>query len=322
MNANLLNRKSVKNNDPERIDKKITLLTFSLDHGGAEKVCLTLSNEFARRNYETELWIINYRESSLTVELDNKIKIFKLHRKHVRNSLFPLIKLLFRRKPEKILIFHIELAVLIIVLKKLLFLKTTVIVRSINTLSRAYDYPSGIWEKYLARPVIKWILPKSDKIITQSTGMYRDMIKNFKIPPQNMVTIHNPAFNLRVNGTVKMDEKEKSITIGLAGGVTAVLVDAIFGFPLQLAASISLFWMFMGLTVFQINIYKAKDGKTVSKGKGNHFRSKKVSGNIPISNRSNKLSTSTFKKALLYFLVIIFMVTCILFLVRPFMAKG
>jgi glycosyltransferase involved in cell wall biosynthesis len=210
MNANLLNRKSVKNNDPERIDKKITLLTFSLDHGGAEKVCLTLSNEFARRNYETELWIINYRESSLTVELDNKIKIFKLHRKHVRNSLFPLIKLLFRRKPEKILIFHIELAVLIIVLKKLLFLKTTVIVRSINTLSRAYDYPSGIWEKYLARPVIKWILPKSDKIITQSTGMYRDMIKNFKIPPQNMVTIHNPAFNLRVNGTVKMDEKEKS----------------------------------------------------------------------------------------------------------------
>jgi len=196
--------------DNNRINKKITLLTFSLDHGGAEKVCLTLCNEFARRNYETELWVINYRESSLTSELDNKIKIFKLNRKHVRNSLFPLIKLLFTRRPEKILIFHIELAVLIIALKKLLFLKTTVIVRSINTLSRAYDYPSGIWEKYLARPVIKWILPKSDKTIAQSTGMYRDMIKNFKIPPQNLVTIHNPAFNLRVNGTLKMDEKEKS----------------------------------------------------------------------------------------------------------------
>jgi len=208
MSTSLLNRKSMKDNN--RINKKITLLTFSLDHGGAEKVCLTLCNEFARRNYETELWVINYRESSLTSELDNKIKIFKLNRKHVRNSLFPLIKLLFTRRPEKILIFHIELAVLIIALKKLLFLKTTVIVRSINTLSRAYDYPSGVWEKYLARPVIKWILPKSDKTIAQSTGMYRDMIKNFKIPPQNLVTIHNPAFNLRVNGTLKMDEKEKS----------------------------------------------------------------------------------------------------------------
>jgi len=200
----------MKIKDPARTDNKITFLTFSLDHGGAEKVCLTLCNEFAQRNYETELWILNFRESSLTNELNSKTKIFKLNRKHVRSSLIPLIKLLVRRRPEKILIFHIELAVLIIVLKKLLFLKTAVIVRSINTLSRAYDYPSGIWEKYLARPVIKWILPKSDKIIAQSAGMYRDMIKNFKISPQNLVTIHNPAFNLPVNKARKIDNDEKS----------------------------------------------------------------------------------------------------------------
>ncbi|MDD4107382.1 MAG: glycosyltransferase [Prolixibacteraceae bacterium] len=200
----------MKNIESDRINKKITLLTFSLDHGGAEKVCLTLSNEFARRNYETELWVINYRESSLTGELNNKIKIFNLSRKHVRNSVIPLIRLLVRQRPKRILIFHIELAILIIALKKLLFLKTAVIVRSINTLSRAYDYPSGIWEKYLARPVIKWILPRSDKIIAQSTGMYRDMIINFNIPRESLVTIHNPAYNLLVNGARKMDEDEKS----------------------------------------------------------------------------------------------------------------
>jgi len=40
--------------------------------------------------------------------------------------------------------------------------------------------------------------------------MYRDMIKNFNIPPKSLVTINNPAFNLKVNGTVKMDEKDKS----------------------------------------------------------------------------------------------------------------
>ncbi|MDD4143477.1 MAG: glycosyltransferase [Prolixibacteraceae bacterium] len=200
----------MKTNDPGLMDKKITMLTFSLDHGGAEKVCLTLCNEFVRRNYETELWIINYRESSLTVELNSKIKIFNLNRKHVRNSIVPLIKLLVRRRPKRILIFHIELAILIIALKKLLFLKTAVIVRSINTLSRAYDYPSGMWEKYLARPVIKWIIPRSDKIIAQSTGMYRDLIINFNIPIKSLVTIHNPAFNLQVNGAKKMDETVKT----------------------------------------------------------------------------------------------------------------
>ncbi|MDD4757123.1 MAG: hypothetical protein PHG29_13675, partial [Prolixibacteraceae bacterium] len=84
----------MKINDPARTDDKITFLTFSLDHGGAEKVCLTLCNEFARRNYETELWILNFRESSLTNELNSKTKIFKLNRKHVRSSLIPLIRLL------------------------------------------------------------------------------------------------------------------------------------------------------------------------------------------------------------------------------------
>lgn len=209
MSTNLLNRKFMKINDPDIIDNKITFLTFSLDHGGAEKVCLTLCNEFAQRNYDTELWIINYRESSLTGELSSKIKIFNLNRRHVRNSLIPLIRLMVRQRPKKILIFHIELAVLIIALKKLLFLKTTVFVRSINTLSRAYDYPNGIWEKYLARPVIKWILPGSDKIIVQSTGMYRDMIRNFNIPSKKLVTIHNPAFNLPVNNIMKTDDEKK-----------------------------------------------------------------------------------------------------------------
>jgi O-antigen ligase len=52
----------------------------------------------------------------------------------------------------------------------------------------------------------------------------------------------------------KMGEKGKAITISLAGGVTAVLVDALFGFPLQLAASLSLFWLFLGLSSAQINI--------------------------------------------------------------------
>jgi hypothetical protein len=38
---------------------KITILVFSLGHGGAEKVCLSLCNEFVKREFEVELWIAN-----------------------------------------------------------------------------------------------------------------------------------------------------------------------------------------------------------------------------------------------------------------------
>jgi hypothetical protein len=74
-----------------------------------------------------------------------------MHKTHVRNTVVPLTKLLLQRKPERMLVFHIELAILMIILKKLLFINTFIIARSINTLSEAFKYPNGIWEKYIAK---------------------------------------------------------------------------------------------------------------------------------------------------------------------------
>lgn len=182
------------------MENKITMLTFSLRHGGAEKVCLTLCNEFIKRGYETELWIVDNSESSLTKQLDKKVTVLPLNKKHVRNSLIPLVKLFLKRKPQRLLIFHIELAILAIILKKILFLKTIVFVRSINTLSQAFTYPKNIWEKYIAKKAIKRFLLYSDKIIAQSSGMKNDLVKTFNIPSDKILTIHNPANLFSENG--------------------------------------------------------------------------------------------------------------------------
>lgn len=176
------------------MDNKITMLVFNLNHGGAEKVCLTLSNEFVKRDYEVELWIAEISETSLTLKLDEKVAIFSLNRQNVRNCILPLAKLLFSRKPKKLLVFHIELAILAILLKKLLFLKTSILVRSINTLSQAFTYPKNLWEKYFAKAVIKRFLLYSNKIIAQSSGMRNDLVKTFNIPSDKITTIHNPAY--------------------------------------------------------------------------------------------------------------------------------
>jgi len=113
----------------------------------------------------------------------------------------------------------------------------------------------------------------------------------------------------------KMEEKQKAIVIGLAGGVTAVLIDAIFGFPLQLAASLSLFWMFLGLTAVQISISKYN-------GKENLLQKKNKTGKETHEEDDNSRNTGTIlKKSILYIIVITVMLICILFLVRPFMAR-
>ncbi len=116
----------------------------------------------------------------------------------------------------------------------------------------------------------------------------------------------------------KIDEKQQAITIGLTGGVTAVLVDAIFGFPLQLATSISLFWIFLGLSTCQVNIALQEKRSTI-------FQEKKVAvakkTGFKIVQKNISLFNSQAKKRMAYITAIILMSICLFFLVRPFVAR-
>jgi glycosyltransferase involved in cell wall biosynthesis len=195
---------------------KITILVFSLGHGGAEKVCLSLCNEFVKREFEVELWIADFKETALTKKLDSRITVFPMHKTHVRNTVVPLTKLLLQRKPERMLVFHIELAILMIILRKLLFINTYIIARSINTLSEAFKYPNGFWEKYVAKKAIGFFLPHADRIIAQSTGMRDDLVKYFGIAEDKVITIPNPV-EFSTNGFYSgngIDHKNEFLFVG------------------------------------------------------------------------------------------------------------
>ncbi len=113
----------------------------------------------------------------------------------------------------------------------------------------------------------------------------------------------------------KMEEKQKAIVIGLSGGVTAVLVDSLFGFPLQLAASISLFWMFMGFANVQISISKYNAQENLIQKK------EEIKKIIDNQNNNTRAPSTISKKYILNVIVIIAMVVCLLFLIRPFIAR-
>jgi len=62
----------------------------------------------------------------------------------------------------------------------------------------------------------------------------------------------------------KIENKYKQgILIGLMGSVVAVLADAIFGFPLHLAATLHLFWLVLGLTMFDLTAVNPKEREMV-----------------------------------------------------------
>jgi O-antigen ligase/tetratricopeptide (TPR) repeat protein len=116
----------------------------------------------------------------------------------------------------------------------------------------------------------------------------------------------------------RMGEKEKAITIGLSGGVTAALIDSLFGFPLQLAASIALFWIFLGFTSAQINIANTREKMLISHEKDENNVKTEV---LEDKQKNNNSIMATIKKIILYFLVIALMIISILFIFRPFLAR-
>ena len=59
-------------------NKNITILIKRLNHGGAEKVCVTLCNELIQRHYNVELWILDSRDTVLIRQLNTNVKITDL----------------------------------------------------------------------------------------------------------------------------------------------------------------------------------------------------------------------------------------------------
>jgi O-antigen ligase len=62
------------------------------------------------------------------------------------------------------------------------------------------------------------------------------------------------------------DEQKQGVMIGLMGAVVAFLVDSFFWFPLHLSSNLSLFWLFIGLTI--VMDFEKNTG-SVSKSKRN-----------------------------------------------------
>ena len=114
--------------------------------------------------------------------------------------------------------------------------------------------------------------------------------------------------------TIKgIKEEEKAVVIGLTGGITAILVDAIFGFPLHLPASFSLFWIFLGLTNAQLII---AGNERIDSGYGIDKIEKDIKTGTKWPDRA-----TIWKKIFLSILVVSFLAVTVSFLIRPFLSQ-
>jgi glycosyltransferase involved in cell wall biosynthesis len=196
--------------------KEFTVLINKLNSGGAEKVCVLICNELVKREYKVQLCVVGFENNLLSSKLNNNVQITNLKKNSVRSSLLVLAHYLIKRRPKTILIFNTELCILAIILNIFFIKKVKIIFRSINTLSMELTSPKTYWKKFFVYPLIKILLKSTDFIVAQSEGMKEDLINNYKINSERIITIPNPALLLdnNLSDKINISKKNELVFIG------------------------------------------------------------------------------------------------------------
>jgi len=111
----------------------------------------------------------------------------------------------------------------------------------------------------------------------------------------------------------KHDNMQFALVTGLMGAVMAILIDAVFGFPLHLPASVSLFWLIVAFTFVLIK-------KDVTASTDNVKIAKDKNKNADDRSRNSKNSYLQLKY-LLFPVIIVGAILLMILVYRPFVAE-
>lgn len=163
--------------------KKIYFILPGLTFGGAERVISILANELDSEKFQTTIVLFSKKGFHLD-ELKSRVQIIDFNIERIRSAIFPLLKLIYKDKPDFVMGGWGEVSALLAPFISF-FSKTKFVARETNVVS-----------EHVKRKEILFLYKfynRFHKIIAQSNDMQRDLIKNFNISPQKLVKINNPV---------------------------------------------------------------------------------------------------------------------------------
>lgn len=190
---------------------KITLFVSSLGGGGAERTCVIIANSLVNFGHRVDLVVLNLDNSKYLNDLNSKVRLVNLKRKHARTSFWPLYNYLKASKAKKLLVFNHEIAVILVLIRIIFKLKVKIYARIISTLSQLEKNATGLWHGYLKNIIVKYYYRKIDYFIAQSEGMKLDAIENYSINPNKIFTINNPVVTEHRQAYLKAGPPKKQL---------------------------------------------------------------------------------------------------------------
>ena len=177
--------------------KTIIFILPDLETGGAERIVTTIANSLSREKFVPKIMLLRKEGGYLDLVKDD-VEIIDLKIQRIRDSFFPILKEIRKRKPDIVFSGFGEVnAYLSMALP--FFRKTKFIARETNVVSQ-----------HVIRPEIKFFYRfynNYDKIICQSDDMKNDLLSNFTIKNEKIVKINNPvdfdAIDLKISEGIR-----------------------------------------------------------------------------------------------------------------------
>jgi len=165
----------------------IAIFVPSMRGGGAERVMLTLANEFAERGHRVDL-VLARAEGPYLPDISGKVRLVDLNVPRVLRSLWPLMRYLRSERPDAMLSALNYANVIAILAWKLARVPTRLVVSERSSISRAPERLVG----RLTRVLMRWLYPKADGVVCVSKALAQDMQRLIGVPAAKIVTIYNP----------------------------------------------------------------------------------------------------------------------------------
>lgn len=165
--------------------KKISVIFIlpDLETGGAERIVTTIANHLSRDRFEPKILLLRKQGGYLSL-LKDDVEIIDINTERIRHSLKPILKEIYRRKPDIVFSGYGEVNAYLSMFIKV-FPKIKFIARETNVVS-----------EHVTRKEIKFFYHfynNYDRIIAQSNDMMKDLTDNFSIRPGKITKINNPV---------------------------------------------------------------------------------------------------------------------------------
>ncbi len=208
---------------------RILLLLSHLGGGGAEHVFALLARGLSQEKYDVHLGLVGQEDRSGEF-LPAWVTVHPLGAGRARSGALPLLRLIWRLRPDVVLTGAAEVTFLVLMLRPLFPAKTSVLVRQNATATSVMAF--GRLPRF-TRLLYRLLYRYSDQVICQSRDMARDLARAAGIGEEQIAVLPNPVDLAGIRAELSVPRAESS------GGLQLLAVGRLSpekGFDLLLQA--------------------------------------------------------------------------------------